>query len=151
MLHYPVKVYAGFLMHADPVGTGIDKGRNVLVGILDHQVNIQWHVHVFTQGGDHGRTNRDVGHKVTVHHIDVQNCCPRRQHGRYLFCKTRKISRQNRWRQFDQAVLSQGVAVENFITQGLLGLPDIAEQLASGTFSSQSARSGVVRCSAWHW
>ena len=71
-LQAAVQVNAGFLMNRNPVRTGIGEGRNVLVGILDHEVAIEGNIDSLAQAGDHGRSDRDIGHEMTVHHVDMQ-------------------------------------------------------------------------------
>ena len=106
VLHHPVQMHAGLLVHADPAGSGIHKCRNVVVRVFDHQMNVQRRLHVLAQRGHHRRANRDVGYEVAIHHVHMQQGCPCIQHGLHLLGKAGKISRQNRWRKFDQAVLS---------------------------------------------
>jgi len=91
-------MHTGFLMHADPACTRVHKGRNVVVRVLDHQVNVQRRLHMLAQRGHHRRANRNVWDEVPVHYINVQNRRSRGKHGRNLFGEAGKISRQNGWR-----------------------------------------------------
>ena len=112
-LHRAVQMHRGFLMHADPVRPGICKSRNVLLRILDHQVHIERRRDVLAQRGHHRRTNGDVRHEMAVHHVHMQHGCASLQGRSNLLGQAGKICRQNRWRQFDQALLAKGdVAVE---------------------------------------
>src|SRR3954463_44348 len=63
-----------FLMNGDPVGTCIRKDGDELVGVLDHQVAVEWQVRDFSDRGHHWRTDRQVGHEVSVHDIEVHQC-----------------------------------------------------------------------------
>ena len=66
-----------FLVHRNPVGARIGERRNVLVGILDHQVTIQRQLGHLAQRLHHRRPDGDVGHEVAVHHVHVQQATRR--------------------------------------------------------------------------
>jgi hypothetical protein len=58
-------------MHRQAVGSRRGKSRQVSLGRFNHEVNVQGQA-----GGSAGRFNndrpqRDVGHKMPVHHINV--------------------------------------------------------------------------------
>src|ERR1035437_2479183 len=59
-------------MHRNPVGPGIGESRNVVIGILDHQMTVKRNVHGFTQRRNHRRPDRDIGHKMAVHDIHME-------------------------------------------------------------------------------
>ena len=108
------------------------------VRILDHQVNIQRRRDVLAQRGHHRRTDRDVGHEMAVHHVHVQHGCASLQRGSNLLGQAGEISRQNRWRQLDQALLAKGdVAVEILARAAALAPPCPPLR--------------VIRSWAWHW
>ena len=50
------------------------------------------------QGFDDGRANREIGHEVSVHDIDVEKVGPGRLHAGDLFGQPGKIRRQDRRR-----------------------------------------------------
>jgi hypothetical protein len=58
-------------MHADPVCPGLREHGNKLVGILDHQVAIERQLRYFADGLHHGWSERDIRHKMPVHHVDM--------------------------------------------------------------------------------
>ncbi len=72
-----------FLMDRDPVGACVGESRNELVGIFDHQMAVEGNVNRFSQRSNHWRPNRDVGHEMPIHDVDVQKgsataqCCVR--------------------------------------------------------------------------
>ena len=58
-------------MHRHPVGAGFDEFRSVFVGIGDHEVHIEGDRRHFAHPLDDHRTDRDVGHEMAVHDIDM--------------------------------------------------------------------------------
>jgi len=68
-----VEVGAGLVMDADPIRAGFGEGRDEVVGILDHQVAIEWKLRRFAQRFDDRWAEGDVGHKVAVHDVDVDD------------------------------------------------------------------------------
>ena len=50
----------------------IGESRDIFVRIRNHQVNIEGKSRDLSDRLDHRRTDRDVGHKVAVHDIHVQ-------------------------------------------------------------------------------
>src|SRR5262249_50186467 len=71
-----VQVHAGFLMHGNPVGARVHKGGDVLVRVFDHQVYVERQPRDLAEAGYHGRANGDVGNKVAVHHVNMQEGRP---------------------------------------------------------------------------
>ncbi len=72
-LQRAVQVPASLVVHAHPVGPRIGKGRNELVGILDHQVAVERQLRRLAQAGDDRRSDGDVGHEVAVHDVDMDH------------------------------------------------------------------------------
>src|ERR1035438_8692103 len=64
---------AGFLMHDHLVCARVDEDGCVLVRIGDHQVFVQRQPRDFANGGHHRRPDRQVGHEVAVHHVQMQH------------------------------------------------------------------------------
>ena len=64
---------ACFLMDGNPVGPGVGEVGNVLVGILNHQVAVENGGGGLAERLHDGRAERDVGHEVAVHDIDVDD------------------------------------------------------------------------------
>ena len=73
VLEGAVQVAADLLMHGDHVGAGLGEGGDEGVGVLDHQVAVERQLGDGAQGLDHGRAEGDVGDKVAVHDIDVDD------------------------------------------------------------------------------
>ena len=80
-------------MNRNPIRTRIGKGWNISVGILDHQVAIQRQLGRFSQRFDQLRPQRDVRHKVAVHHIDVNDSAAAFRCPVHLLAQTREIRR----------------------------------------------------------
>ena len=68
-----VEVAASFDVDADHVRAGLGEGRDELVGVLDHQMAVEREPGDRADRLDHRRAEGDVGHKVSVHHVDVDN------------------------------------------------------------------------------
>jgi len=100
---------AGFIMHADPVGSGISKCRNELVGVLDHQVAIERQAGGFAQALDDRRSNGDVGNKMPIHDVDVDDRATASLGCGNVICQVGEISREDGWKQFDHRVLRGSV------------------------------------------
>src|SRR5664279_1583 len=111
-----VQVAAHFLMHRDPVGPGVGESRNVVVGILNHQMTVQRNIHGFTQRRDHRRPNRDIGHKVAIHdiHMEQGGATSHRLVG--ILGQAGEISRQYGRRYLDQDKTSLRRIWSNFST-----------------------------------
>ena len=93
MLQRAVQVDASFLVHRNPVGPGIGEGRDILIRILDHQVDIKRHIGDPAQRLHHRRANGDIGNKVPVHHIYMQQGSASCQCCLNFFCQAGKIGR----------------------------------------------------------
>ena len=68
-----MQVPARLIMHADPCRAGMGKCRNKFVRILDHQMAIQRQPGHFAERRHHMRTHREVGHKMSIHHIHMDH------------------------------------------------------------------------------
>jgi hypothetical protein len=68
-----VQMAAGLVVDAHPVGPGLGKGGDELVRVLDHQVAVERQMGHLAQALDHHWPNGDVGHKMAVHHIHVDD------------------------------------------------------------------------------
>ena len=97
-----IQVDAGFLMHRDPVRAGLHEVRNELVRVLNHEVTIERQVGDFAEGTHDGRTDGDVGNKMAVHDVDMDDGSAAFGGAFNAFRQMGKVSRQNRWCKFDQ-------------------------------------------------
>src|SRR5260221_4996849 len=60
-------------MHENPRRARFGKRRNEFIRIFYHQVHVKNHVgNCFAQRRNYGRPNRDARHKVSVHHVHMQ-------------------------------------------------------------------------------
>jgi len=66
-------VAAGLVVNADPTGPGLGKGGNELVRFLDHQMAVKRQAGRTAQALHDRRPQRDVGHKMAVHHVHVDD------------------------------------------------------------------------------
>ena len=64
---------ASFLVHRNPIHARVGKCGNKFVGVLDHQVAVERQFGVLADRGDDGRPDGDVGDKVAVHHVDMDD------------------------------------------------------------------------------
>src|SRR5262249_11705919 len=78
------------------------KLRNVLIRIFDHEMAVERQLRRFAQRLHHRRPDCDIGHEVSVHDIDMDESRTALGGNLHLVREMREISRQNRWRQFDQ-------------------------------------------------
>ena len=58
-------------MYAHRCGARIDEIFDIALGLLDHQVDVEWKLRCAPHRLRDDRTDGDVGHEVTVHHVDV--------------------------------------------------------------------------------
>jgi len=68
----------------------------VAVRVGDHEVDIHGQIGVARRRLDKGRTERDVVHKMTVHHIAVDPVRPRAGHLGYFLAESREVTGQDR-------------------------------------------------------
>ena len=59
-------------MHRDAIATGVKEFVEILGGITDHQVGIEWEVGEFSESRDYDRAISKVWDEVAVHHIQVK-------------------------------------------------------------------------------
>ena len=60
-------------MDADPVGAGVEKLSQQPARIGHHEVDVERQARMAAQGRDHRRANRQVGHEMAIHDVDVQD------------------------------------------------------------------------------
>ena len=69
----PVQVPHSFLVHRNPIGARIGESRNIFVRILDHQVAIERQRRDLAQRLHHRRPDREIGHEMSIHDVDVDD------------------------------------------------------------------------------
>jgi len=66
-------------------------------------VTIERQLRDLAQRLDHRRTDREIRDEMPVHNVHVDDTGAAFARGAHLLAKTGKVSRKNRWCQFDQA------------------------------------------------
>ena len=59
-------------VHGAAVGAGVGEVVEQLTGVVDHEVAVEEEVGALAQRLHDGRADREVGHEVAVHHVDVE-------------------------------------------------------------------------------
>jgi hypothetical protein len=67
-----VEVCAGFIMDGEDIGASLLEIVHIAAGVHNHQVYVEGFLGVFFDVLDDGLTERDVGDKESIHHIDMQ-------------------------------------------------------------------------------
>ena len=62
---------SGFDMNRDRVCAGFDKTRRVMIGMLDHEMNVERKLCLFAHGRDHGRAKRNVVDEMAIHDVEM--------------------------------------------------------------------------------
>lgn len=93
---------AGLLVHGYPVRARLGKLGNKPIGVLDHQMHIKDGISHRPQPFNNRRPNRDVGHKMPIHHVQVNDGCAAFDGGENVIGQVGKIGRENRRCEFDQ-------------------------------------------------
>ena len=62
---------AGLVVDTHPVGPRIGKRLDEVVWIVDHHVAVDRQLRHLAQRFQHRRPDRQVGHKMPIHHIEV--------------------------------------------------------------------------------
>ena len=86
-------------MHADGVGSSLDKGLHVVLRSLDHQVHREVpgaSMHQRAKGLDHQGSHGDVGDEMAVHDIDMDYACPAVHDLLDLLSQAAEVGRQDR-------------------------------------------------------
>ena len=58
-------------MHRNVIGARFGKIVQILIRIANHQMHIQWQVGAASETFDYRRADRQIGHEVTVHYINM--------------------------------------------------------------------------------
>ena len=66
-----MQVWCSLDVDGEPIGAGLSEGGHVAGRVADHQVHIERQVRDAAQCPHDGRTDGDVRHEVTVHHVHV--------------------------------------------------------------------------------
>ena len=87
---------ARFGMDGDDIGPGLGKRGDERIDRGNHQVNIERLGGVRTQRLNHHRADREVGHEMPVHHIDMNPVRPGGITRAHFFAETGEVSGQDR-------------------------------------------------------
>ncbi len=60
-----------FNMDADPIGTGVNEGLDVILRFFNHKMDIKWERCNSPAGFNDEWTHGNVGYKMAIHHINV--------------------------------------------------------------------------------
>ncbi len=94
-----IDVFARLGVKADVRGAGAREIRHDAIDRAHHQVNIDRHRHaVLAQRGTDLRPDREVGHVMVVHHIEVHQVGAGANHRVHFSAEARKVGGQYRWR-----------------------------------------------------
>jgi hypothetical protein len=88
-------------MHRDAVGAGLGEVRDVPLGALDHQMDVQVPARAVDLTGerlDDRGAHAERRHEVAVHHVDVDRARARGEHGADLLAQPREVRGQDRRR-----------------------------------------------------
>src|SRR5688500_15720273 len=91
-------------MDRNHLRAGPYKLRRVCPWIGDHQVSIDRQTSKTGKRFHDGQTDRDVGHEMSVHHVNVQNIGSAAFDGAYFIAQTREVGGQNRRSNFDVSI-----------------------------------------------
>src|SRR5580704_8459816 len=110
---------AGFLVNGNPVRASLRERRNKFVWPFDHEMAIQRNFHHFAKRSHNGRAKGDVGNKMAVHNVDVQNGGSSIDGRMHLLAEPGEISGKNRGSQLEHvaaqlAALAWPVVIPNF-------------------------------------
>src|SRR5258707_9521219 len=97
-----MKMHARFLVHGDPARASFRERGDKLIRVFNHQVAIEDGLgKSFPQRGYNQRPNREIRHKVAVHHITMKHGAAAVQCGLRIFAQPREICGENRGCQFN--------------------------------------------------
>src|ERR1700739_1548689 len=91
-----VQVAAGFLVYRNPIDAGLRKIGNELVRILDHEMAIQRNPGCLAERFYDHRPDREIGHEMPVHDIDMDYTSAAGHRALYLPGQVREIRRKYR-------------------------------------------------------
>jgi hypothetical protein len=92
-------------MHAHAIGPGLDEDGRKGVGILDHEMMIQFDVGKAPEGFSNRRAYRKIRHKMSIHDIHMQHLDTGCFHAADVFTQTREIGSEYGWKNLQHEVL----------------------------------------------
>src|SRR5690606_6804030 len=74
-LYGTVQVRTRFNMYGDVISAHGLELFDVPIGIYNHEVHIKWLLGVMRNGSEYRESKRNIGHKHTIHNVDVKPIC----------------------------------------------------------------------------
>ena len=90
------RVRDGFDVDGDPAGAGCRKRLHEVVGVRHHQVDVQRQLGEPAHRRAQARPERQVGHEVSVHDVEVQQVGPGGLDGAHLVRDPGEVAREQR-------------------------------------------------------
>ena len=90
-----IQVRTGFLVNGNPIGAGRREVGNEQVRVFDHQVAIEGQIGNFAQRLHKRRSHGEIGDKMPVHDIHMDDGATARGGGANLVRQMGEIGRQN--------------------------------------------------------
>lgn len=87
-------------MDVNKIRSGLGKGVQQPLRIRHHQMNVEGQAGQRAQTPDDRRAEAEIGHKDTVHHVQMQHVGPAAFHKGQLLGQMGEITGQNRGRHF---------------------------------------------------
>ena len=114
-----MEVTASLIMDAHPIRSGLGEYFDIFVGVVDHHVAVEGQAGDSSQRLDDRRPEGEVGHKVAVHHVNMDNGSSAPFSGLDFFAQSGEVGRKNGWKQLDQDAtsLSSVLAIRALHTQ----------------------------------
>jgi hypothetical protein len=88
-----IKMYAGLLVHGNPIDAGFREGGDEFVRPFDHEVTIEWDPGDLAKRGYYVRADRKIRNEMAVHDVDVENACSALDGGLRFFAEPCEVSR----------------------------------------------------------
>jgi len=98
-------------MHRHKIRARAHKSFDIGLGVLNHQMHMDGQVYQRPQRRDDQRPDGDVGDKVTVHHVHMQEISAGRLRCLHLLAQTTKVRREDRGRNADGPSAHQPSAI----------------------------------------
>jgi len=83
-------------VHGDDIGAGLGERFQIRIAGRDHQMHVEHFLGVAAQRFYRIRADRDVGHEVAVHHVDMDPIGAGRIHRAYFLAELGEVRRQDR-------------------------------------------------------
>src|SRR2546423_14712854 len=85
----------GFDMDRDRIRAGFEKARQIMIGTLDHEMDIERQPGVFAHGRDDGGPKRNVVDEMPIHDVEMKPISAGFFHAMNLRLEVREIGGEN--------------------------------------------------------